>query len=449
MTTSSPRSPRPSSKKSPTTAAPEGKKPEDAVSVDAEAMADRAPTAPTAEGTPDSRTPEDLTVEPPIAAENPTDEPPIPTQRAYGYWLILLFIVLAGSLISVSWYGWMLFQTNADRINHVLATQKADQNALSAALQNARTQLDQLKASTNTAAQNSDRKLNQLQTESQTAQDALKTRVDHLDHNFARIEDRLGRGELAWQVADIGFLLTRAEERLSIAHDPAGAEVALSLADQRLAALSRPEVLPVRSAISQALAQLQKVDAFDRVGAALQLRRAAAGVSQWPLIGSVLPASATQPSSAVPTQPAAVPGVIPSTEEPWYVRWPQAVWTPVADWFGRQFTISRSDAPVKASARARADRETLMWLMAVREALLAHDAQALQSTIQQADDWVSAHYDVQGHAVAETLAILKKTQTFYASQTLPDLAPIFKAWRASGLMAATTMPAPAATETYP
>ncbi|HUX82140.1 MAG TPA: uroporphyrinogen-III C-methyltransferase [Halothiobacillus sp.] len=378
------------------------------------------------------------------AAVDDAVEPPIPVQRAYGYWLLLLFVVFAGSLASLAWYGWGLFQANTARINHVLMTQKADQNELSQALQTARTQLDQLSASTSTAQQHATQQREQLQTDSQSTQQKLTQRIDNLDHHYAQIEDRLGRGELAWQVAEIGFLLTRAEERLSVAHDPAGAEVALTLADQRLARLSRPEVLPVRSAISQVLARLQTVDAFDRVGMALTLRRSASDVPNWPLAG----AADTAQSAPAPVVPV---GSDAPNAAPWYVRWPRAVWQPVSDWLGRQFTVTHSDEPLKASARASTDRETLIWLTAVREALLARDTPSLEASIRQAEDWIKPHYDDQAPVVSRTLKALEETRAFYAAQTLPDLAPVFKAWRASGLMAETTVapPAPAVTETHP
>lgn len=370
-----------------------------------------------------------------VEATNETSESPVPVQRAYGYWLLLMFVVFAGSLASLAWYGWNLFQSNSARINHVLVTQKADQNVLDQALQAARSQLAQLSTATSTAQQQRE----QMQTENQSAQKKLTQRIDNLDRHYAQIEDRLGRGELAWQVAEIGFLLTRAEERLSIAHDPAGAAVALTLADQRLATLSRPEALPVRSAISEALMQLQKVDAFDRVGMALTLRRSATEVSSWPLPGADIQERASTPIAAAPTESA-----------PWYIRWPQAAWQPIGDWLVRQFSLTRSDQPVMASARASTDRETRLWLTAVREALLARDAHAVEAAIQQAEDWIKPHYNDQAPAVARTLKALEETRVFFATETLPDLAPIFKAWRTSGLMAATTSaPEPVVTETHP
>lgn len=365
------------------------------------------------------------------------DEAPIPVQRAYGYWLLVMFVVFAGSLASLAWYGWNLFQTNATRINQVLTTQKADQTALDQALATAQSRLDRLDTETQAAQQ----QRAAMQSDNGATEKKLTQRIDTLDQHYAQIEDRLGRGELAWQVAEIGFLLTRAEERLSVSHDPAGAAVALTLADQRLAGLSRPEVLPVRADISQALAQLQQVDAFDRVGMALLLRRSFDAVPRWPLIGTDLSSrdANVSPPASTASQPDAAP---------WYVRWPRAVWQPVEAWLDRQFTLTRSDAPLKASARASTDRETEIWLTAVREALLARDPHALTASLQQAEDWIKSHYAEQDPEVKRTLQALEETQNFFATKKLPDLTPIFKAWRATGLMATTTS-APAATEAHP
>ena len=72
------------------------------------------------------------------------EEATVAVRRSYGYWILTLFVVFTGSLASVSWYGWKLFQTNADRMDGLIATQHSDQVALSQSLQNTQGQLAQL-----------------------------------------------------------------------------------------------------------------------------------------------------------------------------------------------------------------------------------------------------------------------------------------------------------------
>ncbi|HQT43313.1 MAG TPA: uroporphyrinogen-III C-methyltransferase [Halothiobacillus sp.] len=362
------------------------------------------------------------------AEQTAAEDRPIPIGRVYAYWLLTLFVVFSGSLVSLSWIGWKLFQTNAERIDQVLTTQRAEQNNLSQALSAAQREL--MHAQTQIKTERGE--ITQLRSESQAGQQALTAQIGQVEQKLAGIQDRLGRGETAWQLADIGFLLTRAQERLSIAHDPEGAAVALRLADEHLAALALPQLLPVRAAISDALTRLDTVAAaFDRVGMALALRRAAEQVTLWPLAGSKPnnQASATEPA----TTSTHTLSNTPAADAPWYIRWPRAAWQPVADWFTRQFTLTRSDEPFKASARGATDRETLLWLTAVREALLARDTPMLRAALTQAQHWILSHYTTQAPDLQAVLNDLTKMQEFTTTAHWPDLAPIFKAWQAAGL----------------
>jgi uroporphyrin-3 C-methyltransferase len=228
-------------------------------------------------------------------------------------------------------------------------------------------------------------------------------------------------------LADIGFLLTRAQERLSIANDPAGAAIALKLADEHIASLALPQMLPVRAAISTALTELSAQAAFDRVGVALNLYRAAAQVGDWPLAGSETKSVA---GAANNTQAHTQESAPQTSQAPWYIRWPKAAWQPVADWFSQQFSLTRFDEPVKASARAATNRETLLWLTAVREAVLARDTATLTAAITQAKSWIASHYASQAPAPQAVLETLSQLQNDAQAQGI-SLAPIFSAWQAA------------------
>lgn len=361
----------------------------------------------------------------------PSEEATIAVRRSYGYWLLTLFVVFTGSLVSVSWYGWQLFQTNADRMDGLMATQHKNQSALSQSLANTQNQLSQLSAQLTTQEKKTGEQIAETQSETQHTAQTLGDRLTALENNLAGMQNRLGQGERAWKAAEIGFLLTRAQERLSIAQDPTGAAVALKLADQRLAELALPQTLPVRAAISDVLVGLHKADDFDAVGMALSLRRAADNVSQWPLIGTKVVATATAPAATAPTEGTASTSTTDTA--PWYVRWPREVWHPVSEWFSRQFTLTRSDEPVKASARVSNDRETRLWLTAVREGLLSHDMHQMMSSIVEAQNWITEHYATDAPDVSHALAELKRTQDFYAGRRWPSFTPIFKAWAAAGI----------------
>jgi len=241
--------------------------------------------------------------------------PPIPANRVYAYWLLTFFVIFTGSIVSLSWLGFKLFQTNAERINTVLADQRAEQAAFRQSLTSAQSEL----TGTQAQIQSEQSQVAQLRDEQHTSQNTLTQQISQIENKVAGIQDRLGRGEIAWQLADIGFLLTRAQERLSIAHDPAGAAIALKLADERIAALALPQLLPVRAALSEARAQLKQAEGLDRVGVALSLGRAAQTINAWPLAGSTrnqAPSDAPSPLAITRANPEVIRKLIRKGKHP-------------------------------------------------------------------------------------------------------------------------------------
>lgn len=377
-----------------------------------------------------------------------TDESDQETQRSYGYWLLALFVIFTASLVSLSWYGWQLFQADNQRINSLEASQQNERSVLQQSSNENKQQISSLNGQLSALT----KQVAQTESAIQKTSHALNDRVAAVENNLADIQNKLGQGERAWKAAEINFLLTRAQERLSISQDPAGAATALKLADQRLAELALPQVIPVRAAISHALTSLNKADDFDVVGMALRLRRVAASVSQWPLIGTqsnVTPQKTTNQGAVKDTVKDAVKpdtanpatAAQTTTPSPWYIRWPRDGWHHVTEWFSRQFTLTRSDQPVKASARASDDRETRLWLTAVRESLVSQDRRMLMPSLTEAQKWIRQHYATDNAEVRQALTSLKEIQDFYNGRQWPSFTPIYKAWAQSGLdRSATTQP---------
>lgn len=350
------------------------------------------------------------------APDKTSDKPAKPASSGRGAVVLalVLFALLLAALAGASWYGWTLIQADQAALAQVKSQQTGAQTDLDQRLSSVHQQVSQLGD-----------QLDQ-QDQSLKAKDAATDqRVSHLSKQFAQLSDRLGRGDLAWHIAEIGSLLTRAQERLVVSRDPHGALVALDLADQRLAALDRPELLPVRSAISDVREALSKVQGVDRIGMALHLRRAADSVSNWPLKGM----KAKPNSNAAPAAPATDVSQPAAADQPWYRR----AWHATTAWFARQFTVTRSDEPVKANARATTDRETRLWLTAVRESLLARDVAGVGAAVTQAKEWIDGHYAVDAAPVADALKALDEARRLYADQPWPSMTKVFKVWNASGL----------------
>lgn len=337
-----------------------------------------------------------------------------PPRRAATYWLVAAVVVLFALAAGGGWQLWQLKQAQQD----LRDAQASDQSELGGRLDTLAGRLDDTQGAIESLKDRDEAIRDEVESSLSKQLDSLSERQDGLDQRVARIDDRLSRGEIAWKTAEVGFLITRAQERLVIARDPDGAVLALRLADERVAALSRPHWLPLRSAISDAIASIEAAGEGDRVGQALALRRLGDRVGDWPLAGREGAAGEEQSAAPMPndqTQPA---------DAAWYEK----AWSATTGWLSRQVTVTRSDRPVRLRERVATDREMRLWLTAVRESLLSRDQEALVTTLDQARDWLKAHYAVDAAGPSAALDAIQQIRERFAGREFPSLDAVLQAW---------------------
>ena len=370
-------------------------------------------------------------------ASNPRDNEPKASSAAVGVlsiWLVLVFLLLAGSLGGASWYGWQLLEEKNDRIDllqqdlteqHQTLDQQAGEIAQEIAQVNeVFAERDaELKAQMADLGQSLTSQREALSEQIESRNSAVESRIDHVANNLQTIEDRLARGEVAWKTAEIGFLLTRAQERLVIARDPAGASVALALADQRIAELARPHWLGLRDKIATALGEIETARDFDRIGAALSMRRLGDQVDQWPLQEETVVEKAGRDDDEL-TEPSR-----PPIDEslPWYERTAKQAWRWVTD----QFHVEQQARQVEPVSRFETDREMRIWLTAVRESLLARDSSSLERALHEADYWLTTHYNLDDAGPNRLAEQLARIEASAGLSEYPDLEALFTAWEAA------------------
>lgn len=337
--------------------------------------------------------------------------------------IILMFALVAG--------GWQLWQLNQAQ-EQLRTTSLVDQKKLADRLDGLSAEMTDTQSALDALGQQGEAIRQDVESALTKQFDELIERQDSLGQRVASIDDRLARGEIAWKTAEVGFLITRAQERLVIARDPDGAALALKLADERVAALSRPYWLPLRSAISDALVAIEATGEEDRVGQALSLRRLIDQIGSWPLAGR---GAAPSTESEVPVASAPEDSA-PSVDVPWY----QQAWATASGWLSSQVSVTRSDKPVRLHERVAIDREMRLWLTAVRESLLSRDHKALAATIAAAREWLDTHYATESSGVAPesaggaaggpaaAQAALDRVAERFASRDFPSLETVIKAW---------------------
>lgn len=347
-------------------------------------------------------------------------------------WLVLVFLLLAGSLGGASWYGLQLLDENHDRISELesdFSKQHQNLNQQAERIADANEALQERDARIENEIGELKQSLDAQRAEIDSALDArtgeVESRIDHLATNVQRIEDRLSRGEVAWKTAEIGFLLTRAQERLVIARDPAGAAVALDLADRRIAQLARPHWLGLRDQIATALGEIESARSFDRIGAALSMRRLGDQVSEWPLAEeSVIDTAATDTDEL--TEPSRPPI---DASLPWYERTAKQTWR----WITDQFHVEQKGRVIEPVSRFETDREMRIWLTAVREALLARDVPSLERALHEAEYWLTEHYNLEDAGPARLAEKLAEIRNSAGLSEYPDLQELFTAWEAADM----------------
>ena len=339
-------------------------------------------------------------------------------RRSATPWLVIGMLILFALAAVGGWQLWQLQQAQQQALTSQAGEREALGQELTQEIGRLDEQLGQTRSSVAALEDHGDAIREEVESGLQAQQEELAERQDHLDARIARIDDRLSRGEIAWKTAEVGFLLTRAQERLTIARDPDGAMLALQLADQRVAALSRPHWLPLRSAISDAIAEIEVAGEGDRVGQALELRRLTGRVEDWPLadeIGGETAASAEPETSNQASLPEAA-------------AWYEKAWAATSGWVAGQVTVTRSDTPTRLRERVATDREMRLWLTAVRESLLSRDHDALSTTLHEARGWIESHYAADADGPAKALEALERTQERFASREFPSIDAVLDAW---------------------
>jgi len=107
------------------------------------------------------------------------------------------------------------------------------------------------------------------------------------------VATKLGRTSNEWRLAEVEYLLTIANHRLTLAHDRITAIAIFENADQLIKELSDPALLKIRKLIKEELLLLNAVKEPDLAGMALSLGSLAAKVEDLPLVDKERVAVAT------------------------------------------------------------------------------------------------------------------------------------------------------------
>ena len=300
------------------------------------------------------------------ASVSPASDQPRRRGSALALTLSLIAVLLAGGGLGAGYWAWQhLRQQGAS------STQSVD---------NLDTQLKALQA--RIGAQASQHAVDALHKQLAALEQQVKSQTQTLDTLNRAVEQGrtlAQRNQRGWSLAEVEYLMRIARYRLDLMHDYPGSIAALKAADQQLAALADPNLLPVRQALAKEIADLRDFKKPDRVGIMLELAQLGDHLKGLP-----------------PAQPAlggaAVDATTPSAPRSGWKGLLDTVWTAIS----RHITVRHYDQPVQGAPAA----ETLLYmnqvlrlrLEAARVAVMRGNNQDYHNELKAALDWLGAHY---------------------------------------------------------
>jgi uroporphyrin-III C-methyltransferase len=220
--------------------------------------------------------------------------------------------------------------------------------------------------------------------ESQSQQIALESLYQELSRN---------RDE--WAFAELEQSLLMASQQLQLVGNIKGALIALQNADARLQRMDRPQLTPLRKAISRDIDRLQALPYVDMVGMSVRLDNVIAAVDSLPLAMEVRP-----------TQSAAAEPVREAEPNAWKRFWREA-WGELKQLVRVQH-MDRPEVPLLAPDQAFFLRENLkLRLLGARLALFSRDQASYRADLTSAREWIVKYYDTREKSVGSALNTLR------------------------------------------
>ncbi|WP_099609456.1 uroporphyrinogen-III C-methyltransferase [Vibrio coralliilyticus] len=108
------------------------------------------------------------------------------------------------------------------------------------------------------------------------------------------IADVKGRRPNDWLLAEADYLVKLAGRKLFLEHDAVSATKLMESADQRIAALNDPSLVPLRKSMANDITKLKSVPIIDREGLVLRLTALQQQVDSLPLANAILPEAPEQ-----------------------------------------------------------------------------------------------------------------------------------------------------------
>ncbi|MFQ2149717.1 uroporphyrinogen-III C-methyltransferase [Aeromonas jandaei] len=219
--------------------------------------------------------------------------------------------------------------------------------------------------------------LGQTQQRLQGEMQGLQNRV--LDLNDKRPND--------WMLAESEYLVRMAGRKLWLEHDLVSAITLLGNADERIAALNDPSLMPIRKALAEDITKLKGMPRIDREGLTLKLAALEDQIELLPLSAVNMPEAKQEQDQAVSTNP-----------DEWESNLKKN-WVKFTENF---ITIRRRDGAVEPLLSPQQEfflRENLKTKLLQAQLAVYREQQSLyEDSIDKAQRWLTQYFDTDNSA---------------------------------------------------
>ncbi|MCA9016957.1 MAG: uroporphyrinogen-III C-methyltransferase [Planctomycetaceae bacterium] len=253
--------------------------------------------------------------------------------------------------------------------------------------------------------------------------------IDHILENqeavFSSVEkvfDYTNRSQAAWIRKEIDYVLRIAQYRLSLSRDLASARAALMAADDRLAELSDPVLIPVRKSIARQIQKLDSVSQPDYVGLELKIDTLLANLRNYILEPADQNAAQTSEISQAVEEPTDQVGTSLFKD-----IWEKSV-ALVKKAFSNTVTVTRGEHSVaifiEEQEKKRAYEFLHAKLIGAKYAVSTHDDVSYHQQMEAALAWLNENQQI--HHRAE---LIQQITQLNRSDLLPELPDISEPYR--------------------
>lgn len=319
------------------------------------------------------------------------DEPPVSEKQTAGRsktWLLMLTLLVAIGAAGLAGYDYWL-----------LDAQIKEERKLSAGQDELRQYIDRQARNTETLQRD-------LMTESR-ARKILEGEQAALSTAWQNMSVTLGRTSVAWRLAEVEYLLSIANHRLTLARDRDTAIQIFASADQRIRAMGDPRLLAVRRHIAEELTALRSLDEPDIAGITFTLSSLIAKLESLPLIDMQRIEAATQ-------NPAS------NTMGSWQ-ELPRKVWEDIK----RLVQVRRHNQAVEPLLPPQQawylTQNLRLKLEQARLAVMQRDTALFRQHLGEAETWLKEYFDQDTASVTASQNMLAELARIELKPPLPDV----------------------------